>query len=280
MRLSKGPTRFETVEYRPARVTICVLVFIPEQFGYYQQRLDLLKVCVASIVNHTPPEAYDLLVFDNSSCSEVVDYLRSLHEEGIVQYLFLSRSNVGVANAHKFMFSTAPGEIIAYSDDDVFFHPGWLDAHLEILETFPKAGMVSGCCGEQLGKKGKDVLVEHEGVKAFSTAKHYQFVARKSVILQGLDSNWEPRAMRGQREMDKRIKDLGYARLTTLERYAVHMGNVLTPDSLASLPAIASMAPIRPWVAPKPFLTRLARSPIARSTLSRLNTWSYNLLKA
>jgi len=62
MRLSKGPTRFETVEYRPARVTICVLVFIPEQFGYYQQRLDLLKVCVASIVNHTPPEAYDLLV--------------------------------------------------------------------------------------------------------------------------------------------------------------------------------------------------------------------------
>jgi len=258
-----------------------VLVFIPEQFGYYQQRLEILKLCVASIVNHTPPETYDLLVFDNGSCGEVKDYLRSLHEEGVARYLLLSRSNVGVANAHKIMLHAAPGEIVAYSDDDVFFHPGWLEAHLEILETFPRVGMVSGYCGEQRQSGGRDIVLEHNGIKAYSTAKHFQFVAQRSVILQGLDPEWDPKAIgRQMREMDKRIEALGYARLTTFQRYAQHMGNVLTPDFLDSLPATTSRESIKPWVEPKPFLMRLTRLPIAHSILSRLNTWSYNLLKA
>ncbi len=280
MRVGKAPTRLQKIEYRPARVTICVLVFIPEEFGYYQQRLDILKVCLASIVNNTPPKTYDLLVFDNGSCREVVDYLRSLHEQRIVQYLFLSRSNIGVANAQKIMLHAAPGEIIAYSDDDVFFHPGWLEAHLEILETFPRVGMVSGYCGEQCQGTGGDIVLEHNGIKAYSTAKHFQFVAQKSVILRGLDSKWNGKAMGGKRETDKRIDALGYARLTTFQRCAQHMGNVLTPDFLDSLPPAASRESITPWVAPTPFLMRLSRLPIAHSILSRLNTWSYNLLKA
>ena len=35
-------------------------------------------------------------------------------------------------------------EIIAYHDDDIFFYPGWLEAHLQILDGFSQAGMVSG----------------------------------------------------------------------------------------------------------------------------------------
>lgn len=280
-RVGETPTRRRKIEFQPARVSICLLVFIPEHLGYFQKRLDILKVCVASIVSHTPPEDYDLLVFDNGSCREVVDYLRSLHEEGVVQYLFLSRSNIGVANAHRIMFTSAPGEVIAYSDDDVFFRPGWLGAHLEVLETFPRVGMVSGCCGEQAGGRGRDVVLEQDGLKAWSTAKHYQFVSPKAVILQGLAPSWERRAIGGPtREMDKRIDRLGFARLTTFQRYVEHMGNVLAPEYLDSLPATALTEPLRPTVPPRPILVRLARSPLARSALGRLNTWSYNLLNA
>ena len=42
------------------------------------------------------------------------------------------------------MFPAAPGELIAYADDDMFFLPGWLDACLKIIDTYPKVGMVSG----------------------------------------------------------------------------------------------------------------------------------------
>src|SRR5690606_16326966 len=37
----------------------------------------------------------------------------------------------------------APGEIIAYTDSDVLFSPKWLSRSVEILETFPRVGMVT-----------------------------------------------------------------------------------------------------------------------------------------
>ncbi len=66
-----------------------------------------------------------------------------------VDDLLLSQRNIGKIDALRILFNAAPGEIIAYNDDDIFFYPGWLEAHLEILDSFPKAGMVSGAAGAQ-----------------------------------------------------------------------------------------------------------------------------------
>jgi len=74
----------------------------------------------------------------------VVEYLSKLRDENRIQYLILSSRNIGKIDALQMIFRAAPGSIVAYSDDDVFFMPGWLDAHLEILQTFPKVGMVTG----------------------------------------------------------------------------------------------------------------------------------------
>jgi hypothetical protein len=41
------------------------------------------------------------------------------------------------------MLPGAPGEIIAYTDSDVLFSPGWLKRSVEILETYPGVGMVT-----------------------------------------------------------------------------------------------------------------------------------------
>jgi len=68
----------------------------------------------------------------------VVDYLKELRDKGKIQYLILSSRNIGKMGALQIAFRAAPGEIIAYSDDDVFFLPGWLERHLEVLETIQK----------------------------------------------------------------------------------------------------------------------------------------------
>jgi hypothetical protein len=244
LRIGKAPTRLQEIDYEPPRVTVTVLTCIPDHEGYYEQRLEILKVCLASVVSHTPRELYDLMVFDNGSCPEVVEYLRSLHEDGIIRFLFLSGANIGVVNAERILRQAAPGELVAHSDDDVYFYPGWLEQHLEVLDAFPRVGMVSGRCGEQVGGDGKDVVVEHDGVKAFTTAKHYQFVAPKRVLLEVLDPEWSRRAMGGPRAMDKRVDGLGYARLTTFRRCVEHIGNVLTPEFLAMLDETPSMRPL------------------------------------
>jgi hypothetical protein len=39
--------------------------------------------------------------------------------------------------------NAAPGEVIAYTDNDCYFYPGWLSKSMQLLETFPNVGMVT-----------------------------------------------------------------------------------------------------------------------------------------
>ena len=54
-----------------------------------------------------------------------------------IDYLLLAGQNIGKIGALQMIARFAPGEIIAYTDDDVFFLPGWLDTHLKIIDTYP-----------------------------------------------------------------------------------------------------------------------------------------------
>jgi len=335
MRIGLSPARKQLSDYRPARVTVCVLVYIPEWIGYYAYRFDVLKLCLQSIIKHTDI-TYDLLVFDNGSCSEVVDYLRSLQDQKIIQYLILSARNIGKIGALKIMFQAAPGEVVAYSDDDVLFHPDWLQAQLEILDTFPRVGMVSGVPVRQQFRYGneyltgylssfpdisvdyghfipdewerefylstsqeadkrvsaakdayKDILLEYNGIKAYSTANHFQFLSPKGVILQGLNTKWSGRLMGelgpgiedgSESGLDERIDRLGYARLSTFGRFVQHIGNIITHDFENAISNLGLTGEVRCWVPPKPLLIRLARQKVIRHILVKLANGLYFLL--
>jgi hypothetical protein len=142
-RIGTNPSRGKTVDYQPARTTVAVLVYAPHQAGYFQSRGDVTKATIESILANTQ-EPFDLLVFDNGSSPEMVDYLEGLYERGAIDYLILSKHNIGKLNALNIIFNAAPGEIVAYTDDDVFHLPGWLSAHLEIIDTYPNVGAVTG----------------------------------------------------------------------------------------------------------------------------------------
>lgn len=143
MRVGQNPAKYLNQVAKPARVTVAVVTHIPFLKGYYEQGLEVLKACLGSIWANTE-QPYDLLVFDNASCSEVRAWLDELHERKQIQYLVLSGENIGKAGAWNFIFGAAPGELIAYADSDVYFHPGWLPAHLAAFEYFPNLGMITG----------------------------------------------------------------------------------------------------------------------------------------
>ncbi|MBU0510086.1 MAG: glycosyltransferase, partial [Chloroflexi bacterium] len=143
MRIGQNPAKSIKHVVQPQQVTVAVVTYIPFLSGYYAQSLDVLKVCLNSIWEHTDLP-YDLMVFDNGSCPEVRDYLCEARDRGRIQYLVLSEKNIGKGGAWNFIFGAAPGEYIAYADSDVYFYPGWLAPQLEVLETFPETGMVTG----------------------------------------------------------------------------------------------------------------------------------------
>ncbi|MDY6846554.1 MAG: glycosyltransferase family A protein [Chloroflexota bacterium] len=142
-RIGMNPSRGVSLDFEPARTTVAVLVYAPHQAGYFENRMDVTKMTLQSILANTK-EPFDLLVFDNGSSPEMVEYLQALYENGLIDYLHLSRRNIGKLNALNMIFHIAPGEIVAYCDDDVFHLPGWLGRHLEIIDTFPKVGAVTG----------------------------------------------------------------------------------------------------------------------------------------
>ena len=142
MRKGQNPAKFVNKVARPERITAAVLSYIPFLSGFYAETLEVLKVSLDSM-RKDPGLPFDLMVFDNGSCPEVRDYLVAEKEAGRIQYLVLSERNVGKGGAWNVILAGAPGEIIAYADSDVLFTPGWLARSVEILETFPRVGMVT-----------------------------------------------------------------------------------------------------------------------------------------
>jgi glycosyltransferase involved in cell wall biosynthesis len=319
MRVGQNPNRYALTDYRPKRVTVCVLTHVPDQSGYYARRFDVLRLCLASLIANTAPGSYDLLIFDNGSCGDVVRHLTSLRDSGRARHLILSSANIGIYNALKVMFNAAQGEILAYSQDDVFFYPGWLDAQLRILETFPDVGLVSGIPvrhqfrygnsylpgylarypdvavtrgklipeeweadfhasigvhvkeGADMTRELEDVLLEYRGVPAFSTAVHFQYVARRETMLRVLDRREDQRLMVGpDGEIDLALDRLGLARLSTAGRYVRHVGNVVTEDLAPEFSALGLAIDVTP-----PSRLAVAIRMRVMAGLRRVRNWYY-----
>lgn len=142
LRTGANPAKAGIPAYSPQELGVALIVYIPFTEGYFTHSLELFKYQIASI-RATTTRPYDLLVFDNGSCSQVVEQLQSLHKQGEIDWLILSQHNLGKAGAWNWIFSAMPNELICYSDSDVLFRHGWLEASLKILGTFSQAGMVA-----------------------------------------------------------------------------------------------------------------------------------------
>jgi hypothetical protein len=144
MRVGHNPARFVETVAQPAEITVAVVNCIPFLSGYYEKSLEVLKVVVETLnATREADHPYDVMIFDNHSCGEVRGYLKEASDQGKIQYLVLSESNIGKIGAWNHMFGAAQGKYIVFSDGDIEFRPGWLIASLELFATFPNVGMVT-----------------------------------------------------------------------------------------------------------------------------------------
>jgi glycosyltransferase involved in cell wall biosynthesis len=142
MRQGQNPVKILTTVAKPARVTAAVLNHIPFVEGFYSDLLNVLDASLTSLRKNAGIP-FDLLVFDNGSCKEARTYLLTEFEAGNIQSLILSDRNVGKGGAWNVMLQAAPGEIVAYADNDVLYYENWLKESVEVLDTYPNVGMVT-----------------------------------------------------------------------------------------------------------------------------------------
>jgi len=272
-RIGMNPNRGQKIDQPAARVTLAVLTYLPEEIGFFEHRFDVTRLCLESLIANTE-QPFDVLVFDNGSCPKMIDYLRELYDSGKIQILTLSKRNIGKLAALQNIFKTAPGEVVAYTDDDIFFLPGWLEAHLKILETYPKVGLVTGFYirshmrygtdsimrfaeredvqvergnlvpvevehhyAENMGRSWEQYQVEVQGLQdvrfkyrslnALASAGHHQFVAYRKVMLEALPQESGGMLMGRMVELENKIDELGYLRLSTNDPVTRLLGNVV-----------------------------------------------------
>jgi hypothetical protein len=143
MRIGQNPSKVKgSPAYAPARVGIAMLTYVPSMEGYFREALQVIEASLASL-HHSLSQDCDIFVFDNGSCPEVLAFLQEKWQTGLIDWLLLSRHNLGKNGGLNWIFSAMPNEYIGYADSDVFFRPGWLESSLHIFDSFPQAGMVS-----------------------------------------------------------------------------------------------------------------------------------------
>jgi hypothetical protein len=155
MRIGNNPLKSATIP-PPARVVVLVITHLPEmESDYHRGRFNVLKRSVTSMIENIGVKDCDFIAWDNGSCQQVRDWL-----DGQFCKRFLS-CNIGKTNALKSVMRMLPeGTILAYGDDDIEYFPGWLAPQIEILETFPNVGTVTGWPVRIAGTWGVDATKE------------------------------------------------------------------------------------------------------------------------
>lgn len=143
MRIGQNPAKSLEQVDQPPRVMVAIINYIPELSGYFADSLNVLKVSLQSLWQHTDCP-YELLIFDNGSCTEVRRFLLEAHEQGKIHYLLFSENNIGKSAAWNIIFGSARCDLLAYADNDIFYYPGWLKALMKVIDEVPQVGMVSG----------------------------------------------------------------------------------------------------------------------------------------
>ena len=223
-----------------AEVSVAVLNSIPETEGYFAQALDVLKLTLASIRHHADRE-FDLLVADNGSCRTVVEFLQAELIAGRIDHLILNRRNIGAGNGLLQLLRSASGRYVFYSDGDIYYRPGWMESHLRIMETFPKAGVVGGVPVKGIGQRNTGSTVRWAEETQEVDSQKGDLIAREV-----LDEFWQSVGLSGSEGHEKagtlrRARELQSDHLLSLRNVsafvgASHMQYLVSRSAIEALP--------------------------------------------
>jgi glycosyltransferase involved in cell wall biosynthesis len=124
-----------------APIVLAVITHLPDMSGYHEHRLNVIKASLESMRSNAGYDGFQVMVWDNGSCDKLLYWLKRSYQPDFL----LSSPNMGKSIARASIVRMLPPEtIVGVADDDMFYYPDWLKAHLEVYHTYPNVGTVSG----------------------------------------------------------------------------------------------------------------------------------------
>lgn len=121
---------------------IFIVVYIPNEEGFYKDSFNVFKTCLDSLVSTINSNAA-ITVVNNGSYEKVSKLLESYFKEKKIDTLISHNINIGKIDAQIGAARGAREKYITLTDADVLFVNGWQEKVEEIFSSFKNVGSVS-----------------------------------------------------------------------------------------------------------------------------------------
>ena len=140
-------------------------------------RAHCIRKCLDSLITQTYPHI-ELIISDDGSTDETQAICEAYaKKDSRIRYIRQAR-NQGLIGNFYFTLSQATGEYFGWAVDDDWFHPSYVEKHIEALEQNPHHGAV-GCSYQRLygnGEIEEEVLLT--GERNMTHQSYYQVFAK------------------------------------------------------------------------------------------------------
>lgn len=142
MRIGSNPQKQEIKITITTHHRVVVVVYIPNEEGFYKDSFDVFKLCIDSLVSTINSKAA-LTIVNNGSHKKVKDFLNGYYEEKKIDTLISHNTNIGKIDALIGAARGAREKYITLADSDILFVKGWQEKVEEVFAKFPNVGSVS-----------------------------------------------------------------------------------------------------------------------------------------
>jgi hypothetical protein len=142
MRLGMNPQKQEKKLTLATNHRIVVVVYIPNEEGFYKDSYNVFKTCIDSLVTTTSSSSL-ITVVNNGSFAQIGNLLNEYLEQGKIDTLISHKTNIGKIDALIGAARGAREKLITLTDSDILFVKGWQHKTIEIFNAFPNVGSVS-----------------------------------------------------------------------------------------------------------------------------------------
>ncbi|QBN19864.1 glycosyltransferase family A protein [Flavobacterium nackdongense] len=142
MRQGSNPQKVERKLSLTTHHRIVMVVYIPNEEGFYKDSFEVFKACLDSLVSTINLKA-GITIVNNGSNKKVSDLLRFYLDKKKIDTLISHNLNIGKIDA---MIGAARGareKYITLTDADILFVKGWQEKVEEVFTVFPNVGSVS-----------------------------------------------------------------------------------------------------------------------------------------
>lgn len=155
-------------------------------------RIEMTLKVIDYIYERTTPGTFKIHIFDNGSDKETINRLMELYRDKRIESLYLNNRNTGCLYNKSIYYAMTEitDKYYCVTDNDIYppkLNPCWLTQMIDLMEKYPKIGMLAPQLPPQYLQR--PYQVEEEIVKCLAVGNTFTIIRRKAFPIEEIMKN-------------------------------------------------------------------------------------------